>query len=276
MPEEYKSSWADEVELDSGDLPPPTESYDSQGNKYLTDYKFNKDDKKVKTVRTYKVTKHVVSKSVARRKKLPKFGDSAKDAVGPNPHTTFVSEDISMQMITSKEEEKSTDAVLDPKSMFNTITLNYLVAQLYNSFQINLPNVVSATELILQPIVLIATPLRILKRFLTPSRHLRHPLQKHLRLNQENTFHLSSRINRRGWRVRRVTIQLPFVFPICQKAPVMLIWKTSRTNLERNRKCIWQRTRTLVYAKVLPTFISITRKMLLPQSKLSMDLDMII
>lgn len=48
MPEEYKSSWADEVELDSGSLPPPTESIDAHGQKILTEYKFNKDDKKVK------------------------------------------------------------------------------------------------------------------------------------------------------------------------------------------------------------------------------------
>lgn len=118
MPEEYKSSWADEVELDSGSLPPPTESVDSQGQKILTEYKFNKDEKMVKTVRTYKITKHVVSKSVARRKKLPKFGDSSKDTDGINAHTTFVSEDITMQLITSKEEEKSSDAILDPKSKF--------------------------------------------------------------------------------------------------------------------------------------------------------------
>lgn len=120
MPEEYKSSWADEVELDSGSLPAPTETIDASGQKILTEFKFNKDDKKVKVVRTYKVTKHVVSKSVARRKKLPKFGDSSKDSDGPNPHTTFVSEDINMQMITNKEEEKSNDAVTDPKSKFKT------------------------------------------------------------------------------------------------------------------------------------------------------------
>lgn len=116
MPEDFKSSWADEVELDSGSLPIGSEVYDN-GQKILTEYKFNKDDKKVKVVRTYKITKHVVSKSVARRRKLAKFGDSSKDAIGPNPHTTFVSEDINMQMITSKEEEKQ-DAVLDPKNQF--------------------------------------------------------------------------------------------------------------------------------------------------------------
>lgn len=134
MPEEYKSSWADEVELDSGSLPPPTETIDSHGQKILTEYKFNKDEKKVKTVRTYKVTKHVVSKSVARRKKLPKFGDSNKDTDGPNPHTTFVSEDINMQLITNKEEEKSSDAVLDPKSKFCNNLLAQLLLILYPFF----------------------------------------------------------------------------------------------------------------------------------------------
>lgn len=118
MPEEYKSSWADEVELDSGSLPPPTETNDGKGQKILTEYKVNKDDKRVKVVRTYKITKHVVSKSVARRKKLPKFGDSINDSEGPNPHTTFVSDDINLQLITNKEEEKSSDAVMDPKNQF--------------------------------------------------------------------------------------------------------------------------------------------------------------
>lgn len=124
MPEDYKSSWADEVELDSGSLPPPTETIDSHGNKILTEYKFNKDDKKTKTVRTYKITKHVVSRSVARRKKLPKFGDSAKDTDGPNPHTTFVSEDIGLQMVTNKEDEKATESVLDPKGEYIVIIIN--------------------------------------------------------------------------------------------------------------------------------------------------------
>jgi len=118
MPEEYKSSWAEEVELDSGALPPPAETIDSHGQKIITEYKINKEGKKLKVVRTYKVTKHVVSKSVARRKKLPKFGDSAKDPDGPNAQTTLVSEDINMQLITNKEEEKSADSVLDPKNQF--------------------------------------------------------------------------------------------------------------------------------------------------------------
>lgn len=124
MPEEYKSSWAEEVELDSGSLPPPSESVDSHGQKIITEYKFNKDDKKVKSVRTYKITKHVVSKSVARRKKLPKFGDSSKDPDGPNTHTTFVAEEHALQLITNKEEEKSNDTPLDAKSKWNMSDLH--------------------------------------------------------------------------------------------------------------------------------------------------------
>lgn len=110
--DEIKSSWADEVELDSGILPPPTEKHEN-GLKILTEYKFNSDDKKTKVVRTYKILKQVVPKSVARRKALPKFGDSAQDKAGPCPHTTMVSEDINMQFITNKEEEK-VDTLVDP------------------------------------------------------------------------------------------------------------------------------------------------------------------
>lgn len=111
--DEIKSSWADEVELDSGILPAPTETVEN-GQKVLTEYKFNNDDKKTKVVRTYKIMKLSVPKEVARRKNLAKFGDSANDKPGPCPHTTMVSEDIHMQFITNKEEEKTTDTSTDP------------------------------------------------------------------------------------------------------------------------------------------------------------------
>lgn len=110
--DEIKSSWADEVELDSGSLPPPTEIIEN-GNKIVTEYKYNKDDKKVKVVRTYKITRLVVPKSIAKRKNWAKFGDSANDTPGPNASTTMVSEDIYMQFISNKEEEQKSDNALD-------------------------------------------------------------------------------------------------------------------------------------------------------------------
>lgn len=112
-PIDVKSSWVDEVELEAGQLPQPTEITEN-GQKIVTEYNYNKDDKKVKIVRTYKISKHVVPKCIAKRKTLDKFGDSSTDKPGPNPHTTMVSEDIYMQFVSNKEEEKANDALLDP------------------------------------------------------------------------------------------------------------------------------------------------------------------
>ncbi|XP_008561005.1 eukaryotic translation initiation factor 3 subunit G [Microplitis demolitor] len=106
MPVAYdvKSSWADEVEEEGDILPPPSEQY-LNGMKILTEYKLNEDNKKVKVVRTYKIEKRIVSKTIAVRKNWPKFGDSANDRPGPNPATTVGAEDVFMQFISSKEEE---------------------------------------------------------------------------------------------------------------------------------------------------------------------------
>lgn len=107
--EEVKSSWADEVELEGGSLPPSTEVFEN-GFKIVTEYKYNEDEKKVKIVRTYKIEKRIVSKSIALRKTWKKFGESANDKPGPNPATTIVGEDVYMQFLSSKEEDKQDDA----------------------------------------------------------------------------------------------------------------------------------------------------------------------
>lgn len=106
--DEVKSSWADEVELEGGDLPPPTEVKEN-GYKIVTEYKYNEDGKKVKIVRTYKIEKRIVSKTIALRKTWSKFGESANDKPGPNPATTIVGEDVYMQFITSKEEDNKVE-----------------------------------------------------------------------------------------------------------------------------------------------------------------------
>lgn len=108
--EEIKSSWADEVELEGGSLPTNTEVFEN-GFKIVTEYKYNDDDKKVKIVRTYKIEKRIVSKSIAVRKTWKKFGESANDKPGPNPATTIVGEDVYMQFLTSKEEDNKQDDV---------------------------------------------------------------------------------------------------------------------------------------------------------------------
>ncbi|KAK9303999.1 hypothetical protein QLX08_004497 [Tetragonisca angustula] len=105
---EVKSSWADEVEEEGGALPPPSETYEN-GFKVLTEYKYNQDNKKVKVVRTYKIERRVVSKTIAARKNWAKFGDSVDDRPGPNPATTVGGEDVFMQFISSKEEENKVE-----------------------------------------------------------------------------------------------------------------------------------------------------------------------
>lgn len=59
--DDIQSSWADEVEIDQGALPPPSEVVEN-GLKIVTEYKYDNDNKKVKIVRTYKIEKRVVSK----------------------------------------------------------------------------------------------------------------------------------------------------------------------------------------------------------------------
>ncbi len=96
-PDIPQSSWADEIEEGDSELPPPSEKVVGD-NKIVTQYQFDDNGKKVKVVRTYKIEKKLVSKSVARRKALPKFGHSAEDRPGPNPATTVVAEEVLMQV----------------------------------------------------------------------------------------------------------------------------------------------------------------------------------
>jgi len=82
--------------------------------KTITDYK-EVEGRKFKVTRTYKSETRQVSKAVAHRKLLPKYGDSKNDPPGPNPATTVVAEEIFMQFITLKggvEESQITDEEL--------------------------------------------------------------------------------------------------------------------------------------------------------------------
>ncbi|KAF7279170.1 eukaryotic translation initiation factor 3 subunit G-like [Rhynchophorus ferrugineus] len=103
MPADEEVTWAQMVELEGGALPPATEVVEN-GQKIITEYKYE-DEKKVKIVRTYKIEKRIVSKSIAFRKTWKKFGECADDKPGPDPATTIAGEDVFMQFISSKEED---------------------------------------------------------------------------------------------------------------------------------------------------------------------------
>lgn len=106
---DFTGSWADRVEAEetTGDLPAPTERFDEKkGIKIITEYKFDDDNKKVKIVRTFKIEKRKVAKSIATRKaSWKKFGASKNDKPGPDPATTIPSEEIFMQFVSAKDAD---------------------------------------------------------------------------------------------------------------------------------------------------------------------------
>jgi len=97
------TSWADEID-DTEPMPRPSEQWVGN-NKITTEFTTDEEtDKRIKIVRTYKVEKKLVSKAIAKRKALPKFGMSRDHGPGPNPQTTVVTEEINMNFIANKEE----------------------------------------------------------------------------------------------------------------------------------------------------------------------------
>lgn len=98
-------SWADQVEQGEADLQPAGEVIVGD-KKIITEYKVNDEGKKVKIVRYYKIERKMVSKSIAYRKAWKKFGLASNDPPGPNPANTIVCEEIFMQFLSNKEEEK--------------------------------------------------------------------------------------------------------------------------------------------------------------------------
>merc|ERR1712032_1784966 len=94
-------------EGDTSTLPPSSEKIKGDV-KMVTDYSFNEDGKKVKTVRHYKIERKMVPKIVAERRNWHKFGMSKDDKPGPNPQTTVVAEEIWMQFVANKQEHWTT------------------------------------------------------------------------------------------------------------------------------------------------------------------------
>ena len=62
--------------------------------KMVTDYSFNEDGKKVKTVRHYKIERKMVPKIVAERRNWHKFGMSKDDKPGPNPQVQYLQSQV--------------------------------------------------------------------------------------------------------------------------------------------------------------------------------------
>ncbi|CAJ0549638.1 hypothetical protein HG530_014439 [Fusarium avenaceum] len=93
-----KHDWADDddIEETSTDLPEPQTISNKDGTKTIITFRYDDDNRKVKTTRRIRYTTHkeTVNPRVADRKTWPKFGLSAKDAPGPAADTTSVGENI--------------------------------------------------------------------------------------------------------------------------------------------------------------------------------------
>jgi len=98
---------------------PKRSETEKDGIRTVVDIITDKDNVKSKVITTYKVITKKVPRDVAERRKWKKFGLSANDKPGPQVHTTYVADEVEMQFIRTRlderhdeYEEKSTDPIL--------------------------------------------------------------------------------------------------------------------------------------------------------------------
>lgn len=139
--------WADTGVDDDDDLYsyekelPPPKSRIEGNTKITTEYIYDEDSGKMKAVtRYYKMEKIKVSRSVAVRKNWQKYGAASGDPPGPNPANTICCEEVMMQFISSKDEDKlDRDMGRDPEvsrlskslTKFKNFSLDYTLIRLH-------------------------------------------------------------------------------------------------------------------------------------------------
>jgi len=118
-----KTSWADRVEAEQEGLPLPSERFENETKTQLEYQEI--EGKKYKVTRVYKLERRQVSKTVAQRRNLAKYGDSKNDPPGPNSATTVIAEEIFLQLVNLKEgaedEANQEDLLQQAKQKLKTI-----------------------------------------------------------------------------------------------------------------------------------------------------------
>ncbi|KAK4227873.1 eukaryotic translation initiation factor 3 subunit G-domain-containing protein [Podospora fimiseda] len=119
MAAQAKHDWADDDDLDevSTDLPPPQKIQNKDGTTTIIEYRYNDEGQKAKTTRRIRYITHreVVNPRVAERKQWAKFGQSAKDGLGPAHDTTTVGENIIFKPSTNWRKD-ARDESKDPNA----------------------------------------------------------------------------------------------------------------------------------------------------------------
>ncbi|CAF4341374.1 unnamed protein product, partial [Adineta steineri] len=90
---------------------PANEVYESDGKTIRIEYR-EENGTIYKTTKTYRNQKLKVLPIVAERKKWKKFGNAANDPPGINTATTKVDDEITMQFISNKEDNKQDEEKL--------------------------------------------------------------------------------------------------------------------------------------------------------------------
>lgn len=102
--DKVKSSWVAEMEDEAEDV--SDRKVEIRDNTKTISEITYVDGEKVKLVRHFRIEKRKVTKEAAIRKTWKKFGQSANDGPGPNSATTIPSDDVRMEFLLSKEEDK--------------------------------------------------------------------------------------------------------------------------------------------------------------------------
>ncbi|CAF1502551.1 unnamed protein product, partial [Adineta steineri] len=103
-----KRDWHHQVEHERI---PANEVYESDGKTIRIEYR-EENGTIYKTTKTYRNQKLKVLPIVAERKKWKKFGNAANDPPGINTATTKVDDEITMQFISNKEDNKQDEEKL--------------------------------------------------------------------------------------------------------------------------------------------------------------------
>lgn len=111
-------NWLEAVDQENNLREPKRSEIVRDGIKTVVDYIENEDNgvkKKIKVITNYKVITKKVPRVVAERKKWAKFGQSRDDGPGPNIKTTYMADEVELQLLHHNQFGEADETLLDDK-----------------------------------------------------------------------------------------------------------------------------------------------------------------